>query len=65
MDKSLKLKLFVTVSLMDSEFGKTIKEVNKDKFKITDKVEILLSSDTNSGIAKTVGLGVISFTREL
>ncbi|WP_297210944.1 MULTISPECIES: UDP-N-acetylglucosamine 2-epimerase [Thermodesulfovibrio] len=47
---------------LSPEFGMTYKEIEKDGFLIDEKIEILLSSDTYSGMAKSIGLGIISYT---
>ena len=45
-DIDLKLQLLVTGMHLSPEFGLTYNEIIKDGFEITEKVEILLSSDT-------------------
>jgi GDP/UDP-N,N'-diacetylbacillosamine 2-epimerase (hydrolysing) len=59
--KKLKLQIVATGMHLSSEFGLTYKEIEKD-FKIDKKVEMLLSSDTEVGIAKSMGLAQISFS---
>lgn len=59
-DQSL-LQLVVTGMHLSHEFGLTYRHIESDGFKIDAKVEMLLSSDTAVGIAKSVGLGVIGF----
>jgi GDP/UDP-N,N'-diacetylbacillosamine 2-epimerase (hydrolysing) len=49
---------------LSPEFGLTYKEIEKDGFSIDSKVETLLSSDSPSGISKSVGLGLIGFGDE-
>ena len=61
-DRDLILQLVVTVMHLSPEFGLTYKEIIKDGFRITEKVEILLSSDTEIGISKSIGLAMISFS---
>ena len=41
---------------LSPEFGKTIYEIEKDEFKIHDKLEILLSSNSKVGMTKATGL---------
>jgi UDP-N-acetylglucosamine 2-epimerase (non-hydrolysing)/GDP/UDP-N,N'-diacetylbacillosamine 2-epimerase (hydrolysing) len=41
------------------EFGLTYREIEADGFRIDEKVEMLLSSDTRVGAAKAMGLGAI------
>jgi len=61
-DSELSLQLIVTGMHLSPEFGLTYNEIIKDGFEITEKVEILLSSDTEVGISKSMGLAMISFS---
>lgn len=56
------LQLVVTGMHLSSEFGLTYKQIEADGFAIDDKVEMLLSSDTATGIAKSIGLATIGFS---
>ena len=56
----LELQVIVTGTHLSPEFGLTYLEIEKDGFSIDRKVEMLLSSDTPSGLAKSMGLGLIS-----
>ncbi len=58
---ALDLQLVVTGMHLSPEFGLTFQSVENDGFHIDAKVEMLLSSDTPVGIAKSIGLGVIGF----
>ena len=60
-DKDMLLQLIVTGMHLSSEFGLTYKEIEKD-FKIDKKIEMLLSSDTDLGVSKSMGLAQISFS---
>ena len=60
-EKSMKLFLVLTGMHLSPEFGETSFEVEKDKFEISDKIEILLSSNTRVGMTKATGLAFISF----
>ena len=57
----LELQIIATGMHLSPEFGLTYLEIEKDGFSIDRKVEMLLSSDTPSGVAKSVGLGLIGF----
>jgi GDP/UDP-N,N'-diacetylbacillosamine 2-epimerase (hydrolysing) len=57
----LELQLIATGMHLSPEFGLTYREIEKDGFQIDIKVEMLLSSDTPTGIAKSMGLGMIGF----
>ena len=60
-DPDLQLQIIATGMHLSPEFGLTYKQIEADGFSINIKVEILLSSDTSIGIAKSIGLGVIGF----
>lgn len=61
----MELQLIVTGMHLSPEFGLTYKAIEEDGFIIDEKVEMLLSSDTSVGIAKSIGLGVIGFADTL
>jgi len=54
------LKLLVLGSHLSPEFGRTVSEIEKDGFSIDAKIECLLSSDSDVGMAKTIGLATLS-----
>ncbi|MDD2814228.1 MAG: UDP-N-acetylglucosamine 2-epimerase [Thiotrichaceae bacterium] len=64
-DTALELQLVVTGMHLSPEFGLTYRNIEQDGFHIAAKVEMLLSSDTPIGIAKSIGLGVLSFADAL
>lgn len=64
-DSGLELQIVATGMHLSPEFGLTHKVIEADGFLIDAKVEMLLSSDTPVGIAKSVGLGVIGFADAL
>lgn len=53
------LQILVTGMHLSPEFGLTYREIEKDGFIISDKVEILLSSDSPIGITKSTGLALL------
>ena len=57
----LRCRLIVTGMHLSSEFGNTIDEIESDGIEIFDTIEMLLSSDSNSSITKSIGLGLIGF----
>ncbi|CAE06964.1 UDP-N-acetylglucosamine 2-epimerase [Parasynechococcus marenigrum] len=61
----LDLQLIVTGMHLSPEFGLTVKDIEADGFSIDRKVEMLLSSDTPTGITKSIGLGMIGFADAL
>jgi len=58
---SLQLQVIATGMHLSPEFGLTYREIECDGFRIDCKVEMLLSSDTPMGLAKSMGLGLIGF----
>jgi len=64
-DEDLQLQIIATGMHLSPEFGLTYKTIEDDGFTIDAKVEMLLSSDTPVGIAKSIGLGVIGFADAL
>ncbi len=61
----LSLQIIATGMHLSPEFGLTYTEIEKDGFIIDHKVEMLVSSDTSVGIAKSMGLGMIGFADAL
>ncbi len=60
-DAALTLQIIATGMHLSPEFGLTFREIERDGFQIDRKVEMLTSSDTSVGIAKSMGLGMIGF----
>ena len=61
LDKYYSVNVVVTGMHLSPEFGMTVEEIKNDGIRIEEEVEILLSSDTTSGIVKSMGIGLISF----
>lgn len=59
--KDLRLALIVGGMHLSPEFGNSVEQIERDGFAIADRVEMLVSSDTPLGTAKSIGLGVIGF----
>lgn len=64
-EHSFELQIVATGMHLSPEFGLTYKVIEEDGFSINAKVEMLLTSDTKAGIAKSIGLGVIGFADAL
>jgi len=64
-DARMQLQVVATGMHMSPEFGLTFKDIEADGFHIDEKVEMLLSSDTPTGIAKSIGLGAIGMADAL
>ncbi len=54
------LKLIVMGSHLSPEFGATVGEIERDGFNIAARIECLLSSDSDVGMAKTIGVATLS-----
>jgi UDP-N-acetylglucosamine 2-epimerase (non-hydrolysing)/GDP/UDP-N,N'-diacetylbacillosamine 2-epimerase (hydrolysing) len=54
------LKLIVLGAHLSPEFGHTVREIEKDGFPLDASIECLLSSDSDIGMAKTIGVATLS-----
>jgi UDP-hydrolysing UDP-N-acetyl-D-glucosamine 2-epimerase len=54
------LKLIVLGAHLSPLFGETVKTIEEDGFTVAARVECLLSSDSDVGMAKTLGVAVLS-----
>lgn len=61
----VELQLVVTGMHLAREFGHTVDQIEQDGFSISRRIDMLLASDTPSGIAKSIGLGVIGMSDAL
>jgi UDP-hydrolysing UDP-N-acetyl-D-glucosamine 2-epimerase len=59
-NEDVDLKIVALASHLAPEFGNTIQEIEKDGFNIEARIECLLSSDSDVGMAKTIGLATLS-----
>src|SRR5690348_14518074 len=59
------LRLIVLGAHLSPEFGATIREIEKDGFPIAARIECLLSSDSDIGMAKTIGVAALSLADHL
>jgi UDP-N-acetylglucosamine 2-epimerase (non-hydrolysing)/GDP/UDP-N,N'-diacetylbacillosamine 2-epimerase (hydrolysing) len=64
-DPALRLQVVATGMHLSPEFGLTYREIESDGFAIDAKIEMLLSSDTPVGIAKSIGIGVAALAEAL
>ena len=64
-DERFDLQIIASGMHLSYEFGLTYKEIEEDGFKISEKVEILLSSDTPVAVSKAMGIGLIGFSEVL
>lgn len=60
-DPFFQVEVIATGSHLSAEFGMTVKHIEADGIEVHHRVEMLLSSDTGAGMAKSAGLGLIGF----
>jgi UDP-hydrolysing UDP-N-acetyl-D-glucosamine 2-epimerase len=58
-NENVDLRIIALGSHLSPEFGTTVQEIEKDGFQIDSRIECLLSSDTDIGMAKTIGLATL------
>lgn len=61
-DTTFELQIIATGMHLSPEFGLTYKQIESDGFTISEKVEMLLSSDTPTAVVKSMGLATIGFS---
>ncbi|MGD8203032.1 UDP-N-acetylglucosamine 2-epimerase [Pantoea sp. FN0305] len=64
-DTETELQLLVSGTHLSPEFGYTYKHIIEDGFIINEKVEMLLSSNSPTGVIKSIGLALIGFADAL
>lgn len=57
----VELQIIATGSHLSPEHGLTYRQIEKDGFEISQKLEMQISSNTTVGVTKSVGLAVIGF----
>lgn len=62
---AVELGVIVLGPHLSAEFGTTINEIERDGFPIKARIECLLSSDTDTGMAKTIGLAILGLADAL
>ncbi len=60
-DPQIDFRIVATGMHLSPDYGLTYKEIEGDGFEIDKKIDILLSSNNNSSISKSMGLAMISF----
>jgi len=61
----IELGVFVLGAHLSPAFGGTLGEIERDGFPIKARIECLLSSDTDTGMAKTIGVAILGLTDAL
>ncbi len=64
-DMAFELQILVSGAHLSPEFGLTYREIENDGFAINEKVEILLSANSDTAASKSTGLGLIHFSDSL
>jgi UDP-N-acetylglucosamine 2-epimerase (non-hydrolysing)/GDP/UDP-N,N'-diacetylbacillosamine 2-epimerase (hydrolysing) len=59
------LGVFAMGAHLSPEFGNTLAEIERDGFPIKARIECLLSSDTDTGMAKTIGVAILGLADAL
>ena len=62
---AIELGVFVLGPHLSPQFGNTVAEIERDGFPIKARIECLLSSDTDTGMAKTIGIAIQSLADAL
>ncbi len=61
----VELNIIAMGAHLSPEFGATLQEIERDGFRIAERIECLLSSDTDVGMAKTIGVATLSLADAL
>ncbi|HEY1578878.1 MAG TPA: UDP-N-acetylglucosamine 2-epimerase [Terracidiphilus sp.] len=64
-NRRIELGVFALGPHLSPQFGNTIAEIERDGFPIQARIECLLSSDTDTGMAKTIGIAIQSLADAL
>lgn len=64
-DPELELRLIVSGTHLSPEFGLTYQQIEQDGFKIDERIEMLLSSDTSVGVIKSMGVALLGLADAL
>jgi UDP-N-acetylglucosamine 2-epimerase (non-hydrolysing)/GDP/UDP-N,N'-diacetylbacillosamine 2-epimerase (hydrolysing) len=64
-DSALDLQVIVSGMHLLPEFGETVRAIEQDGFEIDARVDMLMSSSSGVGIAKSIGVGTLGFADAL
>jgi UDP-hydrolysing UDP-N-acetyl-D-glucosamine 2-epimerase len=59
----LSLRMMISGMHLSPFYGNTAHFIEEDGFFVSDRIEMLISSDSPEGISKSIGLGVIGFSQ--
>jgi UDP-hydrolysing UDP-N-acetyl-D-glucosamine 2-epimerase len=62
-DRDLELQLIVTGNHLVREYGYTVNEIEKDGFKIDEKIDMIINSEEKSSIVKSMGVELIQMAQ--
>ena len=62
---AIELGVFALGPHLSPQYGGTITEIERDGFPIAARIECLLNSDTDNGMAKTIGVAILSLADAL
>lgn len=62
---TVELGVFTVGAHLSPQFGSTVQEIERDGFPIRARIECLLSSDTDTGMAKTIGIAMLGLADAL
>jgi UDP-hydrolysing UDP-N-acetyl-D-glucosamine 2-epimerase len=65
MHPGIELGVFVVGPHLSPQFGNTVAEIERDGFPIKARIECLLNSDSDTGMAKTIGIAIQSLADAL
>ena len=61
----VRISLIATAAHMSHEFGQTVEEIRREGYEVHAAIESLISSDTDVGMAKTIGVAALSLADTL
>ena len=64
-ENEFQIQIIASGTHLSPEFGLTYREIEQDGFVIDEKIEMLLSSDTGIGVAKSMGVALIGYSDAL
>jgi UDP-N-acetylglucosamine 2-epimerase (non-hydrolysing)/GDP/UDP-N,N'-diacetylbacillosamine 2-epimerase (hydrolysing) len=64
-DPGIELGVFALGPHLSPQFGNTIQEIERDGFPIRARIECLLNSDSDTGMAKTIGVAILGLADAL
>lgn len=64
-DEQLELQLIVTGTHLSEEYGYTAREIEEDGFAITEKIQMIMQSNTGASIVKSMGLLMINLSQTM